>query len=124
MDTVGLCAKCKANNGRNLCSQCQKELTKEKRLNMGTIIDRIDKLLIGEMNVVGGSYISGTTINVIGSQQTRAHGDYTQEIEIMQQKEPDNKNAVRFNKILGAFYPKEEQEDVDLYDDEHEYIGQ
>ena len=87
------------------------------------ITERIGKLLI-ETIVVGGSYISGTTINVIGSQQTRAVGDYTQAIEIMQQKEPDNKNAVRFNKILGAFVPREQQQDVDLEDGEHEYIGQ
>lgn len=86
------------------------------------LIDRIDKLLIGEMSVVGGSYIAGTTINIIGSQQTRAHGDYTQAIEIMQQKEPDNKNAVKFDSILGAFVPREKQQDVDLEDGEHEYI--
>ena len=89
---------------------------------MSTLIDRIDKLLIGEMVVVGGSYIDGTTINVIGSGQTRAHGDYTQAIEIMQQKEPDNKNAVKFDSILGAFVPREKQPDVDLEDGEHEYI--
>jgi len=86
------------------------------------LIDRIDKLLIGEMSVVGGSYIAGTTINVIGSQQTRAHGDYTQAIEIMQQKEADNKNALKFDSILGAFVAREKQQDVDLEDGEHEYI--
>ena len=78
------------------------------------LIDRIDKLLIGEMSVVGGSYIAGTTINVIGSQQTRAHGDYTQAIEIMQQKEPDNKNAVKFDSILGAYVPKEHDTQVEF----------
>ena len=92
-------------------------------MDMGNLIDRIDKLLVTEMVVVGGSYIAGTTVNVIGSQQTRAVGDYTQDIEIMQQKEPYNRNAVRFNKILGAFVPREEQPDVDLDDGEHEYIG-
>ena len=123
--TVQLCAKCKGSGGENICRKCQKELTKEKALNMSkTIINRIDKMLIGEMVVVGGSYIAGTTVNVIGSQQTRAVGDYTQDIEIMQQKEPYNRNAVRFNKILGAFVPREEQPDVDLDDGEHEYIGQ
>lgn len=109
-------------NAEEICVKCQKALTKEKRINMSTLIDRIDKLLIGEMSVVGGSYIAGTTINVIGSQQTRAHGDYTQAIDIMQQKEPDNKNAVKFDSILGAFVPREKQQDVDLEDGEHEYI--
>ncbi len=85
------------------------------------ITEKIDKLLI-ETIVVGGSYIAGTTVNIIGSGQTRAHGDYTQAIDIMQQKEPDNKNAVKFNKILGAFVPREQQQDVNLKDGEHEYI--
>jgi len=122
------CKKCrkamedKDPNAEKICRKCQKALTKEKRINMSTLIDRIDKLLIGEMSVVGGSYIAGTTINVIGSQQTRAHGDYTQSIEIMQQKEPDNKNAVKFDSILGAFVPREQQLDVDLEDGEHDYI--
>jgi len=122
------CKKCrkamedKDSNAEKICRKCQKALTKEKRINMSTLIDRIDKLLIGEMSVVGGSYIAGTTINVIGSQQTRAHGDYTQSIEIMQQKEPDNKNAVKFDSILGAFVPREQQLDVDLEDGEHDYI--
>lgn len=109
-------------NAEEICVKCQKALTKEKRINMSTLIDRIDKLLIGEMSVVGGSYIAGTTINVIGSQQTRAHGDYTQAIDIMQQKEPNNRNAVMFNKILGAFVPRKQQPDVDLEDGEHDYI--
>ena len=109
-------------NAEKICRKCQKALTKETRINMSTLIDRIDKLLIGEMSVVGGSYIAGTTINVIGSQQTRANGDYTQSIEIMQQKEPDNKNAVKFDSILGAFVPREQQLDVDLEDGEHDYI--
>ena len=122
------CKKCrkamedKDSNAEKICRKCQKALTKEKRINMSTLIDRIDKLLIGEMSVVGGSYIAGTTINVIGSKQTRAHGDYTQSIEIMQQKEPDNKNAVKFDSILGAFVPREQQLDVDLEDGEHDYI--
>jgi hypothetical protein len=69
------------------------------------VTKKIDRLLIKEMVVVGGSYINGTTVNVIGSGQTRAVGGYDQYINILQQKEPDNKNAVKFNKLLGAFVP-------------------
>ena len=123
-----LCKQCKKameedpGNAEKICRNCQKALTKEKRVNMSTIIDRIDKLLIGEMTVVGGSYIAGTTTNIVGSQQTRAVGDYTQAIEIMQQKEPYNRMSVKFDSILGAFVPKEKQPDVELEDGEHEYI--
>ena len=107
-----LCKKCRKameddrKNAESICRKCQKALTKEKRTNMSEeIINRIDKLLI-EAIVVGGSYIAGTTVNIIGSGQTRAVGDYTQSITIMQQKEPDNKLSVKFNKILGAFVPR------------------
>jgi hypothetical protein len=106
-----LCKKCRKameddrKNAESICVKCQKALTKEKRINMSEIINRIDKLLI-ETIVVGGSYIAGTTVNIIGSGQTRAHGDYTQSINIMQQKEPNNKLAVKFNKVLGAFVPR------------------
>jgi hypothetical protein len=131
-----LCAKCSKameddrKNAESICVKCQKALTKEKRINMSEkIINRIDKLLV-EMSVVGGSYIGGTTVNVIGSGQTRAVGDYGQSITIMQQKEPDNKLAVKFNKILGAFVPRAhdmsdnpevgtEQPDPGDFDDEY-----
>ena len=123
-----LCKKCRKameddrKNAESICRKCQKALTKEKRTNMSEeIINRIDKLLI-ETIVVGGSYIAGTTVNIIGSGQTRAVGDYTQAITTMQQKEPYNKNAVKFNKILGAFVPREQQQPVDLEDGEHDYI--
>jgi hypothetical protein len=75
------------------------------------ITSRIDKLLI-ETTVVGGSYVAGTTTNIVGSGQTRAVGDYTQFITIMQQKEPDNKRAVKFNKLLGAFVPSRWESDI------------
>jgi len=74
------------------------------------LLEKIDKILV-ETTVVGGSYISGNT-SITGSQQTRAVGGYNQEITIMQQKEKDNKLAVKFNNILGAYVPSSWQDDT------------
>lgn len=76
------------------------------------ILERIDKLILE----------TSFSAAVVGSGQTRVHGDYTQDITIMQQKEPFNKEPVRFSKLLGAFVPREKQPDVNLKDGEHEYI--
>ena len=45
------CSKCQKSltGSRDKCSRCQKDLTREKRINMSDLIDKIDKLLIGEM---------------------------------------------------------------------------
>lgn len=66
------------------------------------LLERIDKLILETTFSAG----------IIGSGQTRVHGDYTQSIVIMQQKEPDNKNAVKFNSLLGAFVPSEWESDI------------
>jgi hypothetical protein len=110
-----LCSKCKKameedpNNADQICKKCQKALTKEKRMNMSELIERIDKLLIDSI-VVGGGYIDGTTVNIIGSGQTRAIGGYDQSITVMKQKNSGNIKPVNFNSILGAFVPDENEE--------------
>lgn len=53
-----------------------------------------------ETSVVGGSYVSNDTINIVGSGQTRAVGA-EKEIEIIKTKVPGL--VTRFNKLLGAY---------------------
>ena len=66
------------------------------------ILEKIDKLILET------TFVSG----IVGSGQTRAVGGYDQTIKIMQQKEPDNKKAVKFSSLLGAFVPSEWESDV------------
>jgi len=88
--------------------------------------------VVKEMSVVGGSYISGTTVNIIGSGQTRTwgvkRGDGPQrggergEIEnLITKNKPKSlsadktlenlgRNGLKFNHILGAYVPDDQWE--------------
>lgn len=70
-----------------------------------------------ESSVVGGSYLAGTTVNIIGSGQTRAVGD---KLGVMLDLDRKNKGEVvsadktienlgrkglKFNHVLGAYVP-------------------
>jgi len=57
--------------------------------------------VVKETSVVGGSYIDGTTVNVIGSGQTRVWGNYNQDIEVLHTKQTGL--VTRFNKLLGIY---------------------
>lgn len=76
-----------------------------------------------ETSVVGGSYISGTTTNIIGSGQTRVGTPRNQKMVDMRRKEPidterhdptrtniDGRKGLKFNSILGAYLPRENGE--------------
>ena len=79
---------------------------------------------LGESSVVGGSYIAGTTINIIGSGQTRTVGTRRQEIIDLARKNkmdiisPDKtvenlgRRGLKFNHVLGAYVP-DHWEEVD-----------
>lgn len=79
---------------------------------------------LGESSVVGGSYIAGTTINIIGSGQTRTVGTRRQEIVDLARKNkmniisPDKtvenlgRRGLKFNHVLGAYVP-DHWEEVD-----------
>ena len=70
-----------------------------------------------EASVVGGSYIDGTTINIIGSGQTRAVGRKRGAIADLDRKnkgevisadktiENLGRRGLKFNHILGAYVP-------------------
>lgn len=74
---------------------------------------------IVETSVVGGSYVSGTTTNMIGSGQTRIWGVKRGLMLDLNRKEPvevemDNptdknlgRKALRFNKLTGAYIPSQ-----------------
>lgn len=87
----------------------------------GTVYDKIKKVCIpvkNESSVVGGSYIGGTTVNIIGSGQTRAVGRKYDEILDLARKErvekemddPTDTNilgrkGLKFDKKSGAYVP-------------------
>jgi hypothetical protein len=70
-----------------------------------------------EMSIVGGSYISGTTVNIIGSGQTRTWGEKRGSIIDLDRKnkkevvsadatiENLGRRGLKFNHILGAYVP-------------------
>jgi hypothetical protein len=73
--------------------------------------------IVKEMSVVGGSYLGGTTVNIIGSQQTRTWGRSNKEIINLDRKnKPEfisadktienlGRKGLKFNHILGAYVP-------------------
>lgn len=75
------------------------------------------KCVVKESSVVGGSYIAGTTVNIIGSGQTRIVGTRRQEIVDLARKNkmniisPDKtvenlgRRGLKFNHVLGAYVP-------------------
>jgi hypothetical protein len=77
-----------------------------------------------ESSVVGGSYIAGTTVNIVGSGQTRIVGTRRQEIVDLARKNkmniisPDKtvenlgRRGLKFNHVLGAYVP-DQWEEVD-----------
>ena len=87
----------------------------------GQIYDRIKKVCVpkkNESSVVGGSYISGTTVNITGSGQTRTWGVKRGIIQDLARKEPLEKEmddptdtnilgrkGLKFNKKTGAYTP-------------------
>jgi len=54
-----------------------------------------------ESSVVGGSYIDNTTVNILGSGQTRIVGKRDGEIKVLTTKKPDI--TTKFNKLLGIY---------------------
>jgi hypothetical protein len=81
-----------------------------------------------ESSVVGGSYIAGTTVNIIGSGQTRTWGskhDIMTDLDRKEKQEiisPDKtienlgRRGLKFNHILGAYVP-------DQWGEENGYSG-
>jgi len=61
-----------------------------------------------EASVVGGSYLAGTTVNIIGSGQTRVVGRKEDEIVDLDRK--SKKGRLRFNHIFGAYVPDQWRE--------------
>ena len=90
----------------------------------GTVYDKVKKVCVpskNETTVVGGSYASGTTTNVVGSGQTRVWGSDFNLIDALETKEPvedkmadkakeniEGRMALKFNNILGAYVPKKD----------------
>lgn len=74
----------------------------------GMVYDKNKKVCvpIEESSVVGGSYISGTTINIVGSGQTRAVGNKNNTIDVLRVKEPEK--VTRWNSLLGAYLVDDE----------------
>jgi hypothetical protein len=88
----------------------------------GMVYDKKKKVCVPkvkESSVVGGSYVNGTTVNIIGSQQTRTGGTIRRDIVNLARKEPveiemDDKTeenifgrkGLTFSKFLGAYVPK------------------
>ena len=75
-----------------------------------------------ESSVVGGSYIDGTTVNIIGSGQTRVWGsnvdtsmldlDRKNKVEVVSaDKTIENlgRRGLKFNHILGAYVPDQKE---------------
>jgi hypothetical protein len=54
-----------------------------------------------ESSIVGGSYIDNTTVNILGSGQTRIVGKRDGEIKVLTTKKPDI--TTKFNKLLGIY---------------------
>jgi hypothetical protein len=88
----------------------------------GQVYDKIKKVCVpakNETSVVGGSYISGTTTNIVGSGQTRAVGRRISNIVDLNRKEKVkiedkdddptkeniNRDGLKFNKLTGAYTP-------------------
>ena len=87
----------------------------------GQVYDRVKKVCIpskNETSVVGGSYVDGTTTNIIGSGQTRIWGERRSLMPDLNRKEPietemDNpsdenmigRKSLKFNKLTGAYTP-------------------
>ena len=83
------------------------------------------------MSVVGGSYLGGTTVNIVGSQQTRVWGVKRNSIiDLDRKNKPEfisadktienlGRKGLKFNHILGAYVP-EPEEDI-TPDDEKQY---
>lgn len=78
---------------------------------------------IGESSVVGGSYLAGSTVNIVGSGQTRVWGDRLRWMIDLDRKEPVEKEVsdktkqniemrkgLQFNNILGAYVPQGDTE--------------
>lgn len=88
----------------------------------GMIYDKIKKVCVpkkNESSIVGGSYISVNTVNIIGSQQTRTGFTTKRNIIDLARKEPiKNKlddptktnilgrKGLKFNKETGAYEPE------------------
>jgi len=86
----------------------------------GQVYDKVKKVCVlskNESSVVGGSYVGSTTINIIGSGQTRIWGvkrdlmtdlDRKEPVE-MKMDDPAEENigrtALKFNKLMGAYVP-------------------
>jgi len=77
---------------------------KEKDFKMA--ISREKDFGLSESALVGGSYLAGDSL-VAGSGQTRAVGDKENEIEVLKR----NPRPLKYNKLLGAYLPGEENED-------------
>jgi len=76
-----------------------------------------------ESSVVGGSYIAGSTVNIVGSGQTRVWGDRLRWMIDLDRKEPveeeipdkaeqniEMRKGLKFNNILGAYVPQGDTE--------------
>lgn len=88
----------------------------------GTVYDKVKKVCVpakNESSVVGGSYVSGTTTNIVGSGQTRVWGVKRNDIVDLARKEPvtDEKDdptetnilgrkGLKFDKESGAYVPE------------------
>jgi len=88
----------------------------------GTIYDKVKKVCVpikNESSVVGGSYVSNTTTNIIGSGQTRTGFTTKRDIIDLARKEPiedefDNptetnilgRKGLKFDKKSGAYIPE------------------
>jgi hypothetical protein len=87
----------------------------------GQIYDKIKKICVpskkNETSVVGGSYVGGTTTNIIGSGQTRVWGNKQGAMPELNRKNPVegemddktkenmNRKSLKFNKLTGAYTP-------------------
>jgi hypothetical protein len=88
----------------------------------GQVYDKSKKVCVpikNETSVVGGSYVSGDTVNIVGSGQTRVWGVKRGSILDLNRKEPveiemddptdENiigRKGLKFNKLTGAYTPE------------------
>ena len=72
-----------------------------------------------ESSVVGGSYVDGTTVNIIGSGQTRVGAVIKREIEVLDRKDR-LKGILGFDKKSGAYIPSQWGSDVEGKESEDE----
>ena len=87
----------------------------------GQVYDKVKKVCVpskNESSVVGGSYVGGTTTNIIGSGQTRVWGFKQGSMPELNRKNPiedemDDKTkenmdrkSLKFNKLTGAYVPE------------------